>query len=79
MNSESIFEKVRDVFADVADLSPDEITLKSSLLDELDLSSLEVMSAISDLEGIFSVRISERVLRSFIYIEDIVNHLASVV
>lgn len=71
-------EILRQILAsldDVAEISPDEVTEDSVLMDDLDLSSMEILTVISQLEDAFGLRIPEKELRSFVTVGDLVDYL----
>ena len=70
-----IFEKVRAVFAEAADVDVEDITPESVIMEELDITSMEMMVAISALEKEFSIRIPEKKLRYFETIEDVADYI----
>ncbi len=59
MEIDMIIEELKRIIEDIADISADEINGDSSMIDDLDLSSLEIMSIISEVEKKFPVKISE--------------------
>lgn len=71
---ETILEIVRDCCEDI---DPESITLESSFMDDLDLSSLEIFSMISELEDEFDIKIPERDLKGFLTVGDAVRIIAS--
>ncbi len=66
------FEIVAEVIEDVADISRDEINMDSSLMDDLELSSLELMTIFSDISRKTSVQISNNDILKFETVADIV-------
>lgn len=77
MDKTVVFEKIRSILAEIADLSPEEITSERALMDDLDLSSMEIMTLIAGLEDEFDLRIPERELRNFVTVSDLVDYLAA--
>lgn len=77
MDKTVVFEKIRSILAEIADLSPEEITSERALMDDLDLSSMEIMTLIAGLEEEFDLRIPERELRNFVTVSDLVDYLAA--
>lgn len=77
MDKALIFDKLRAIMADVADLAPEDITPDRALMDDLDLSSMEIMTMIAELEDEFDLRIPERELRNFVTVSDLVDYLAA--
>jgi acyl carrier protein len=63
---------VAEVIEDVADISRDEINMDSSLMDDLELSSLELMTIFSDISRKTSVQISNNDILKFETVADIV-------
>ncbi len=74
---ENYLEEIVDILVDVADLDKDEIEEESLLIDDLDLSSLEIMSVVSKIEKTYSIKISENELLSVASVSDLVNLVAS--
>lgn len=74
---ENYFEEIVDILVDVADLDKDEIEGESLLIDDLDLSSLEIMSVVSKIEKNYSIKISEKELLSVATVNDLAKLVAS--
>lgn len=68
-----VFEKIANIIIDVADIEREDIEESSQLIDDLDLSSLEIMSIVSKVEKEFSIKISENKLLSISSVKDIVD------
>ena len=66
------FDIVAEVIEDVADISKDEINMDSSLMDDLELSSLELMTIFSDISRKTSIPISNKNILEFETVADIV-------
>lgn len=75
MDKQELFEKVRAVISDAADIEPEEIELHSLLMDDLELSSLEVLTIIAELEETLSVSVPENELMKILSVEDMVTLL----
>ncbi|SDB46256.1 acyl carrier protein [Pseudobutyrivibrio sp. YE44] len=73
---EAKLEKIQLIIEDVADIPVDEINVDSSFMDDLDLSSLEIMSIVSKIEKEFSVKLSEKELLSVETVADMVELIA---
>ena len=71
------FEKIVAIIGDVADIPEEDIQAESNLIDDLDLSSLEIMSIISKIEKSFSIKMSEKELLSIENIGDLVKYVDS--
>ena len=74
---ENYFEEIFDILVDVVDLDKDEIEGESLLIDDLDLSSLEIMSVVSKIEKNYSIKISEKELLSVATVNDLAKLVAS--
>ncbi|MBQ3796815.1 MAG: acyl carrier protein [Butyrivibrio sp.] len=72
------FEKIVDIIVDVADIAKEDISLDSNLIDDLDLSSLEIMSVISKIEKTFSIKLDEKKLLSIENIGDFVEYIDAI-
>jgi acyl carrier protein len=72
-----VFEKIRAITADVADIAPEQIFPESALMDDLDLSSMEIMTMLAEVEDAFALRIPERELRGFITMSDLVEYVVA--
>ena len=70
---EEVFEKIAKIIEDVADIPQDEIEETSSFMDDLDLSSLEIMSIVSKIEKEFSINVAEQELLKVETVSDMVK------
>lgn len=77
MGREEIMAQILAILEDVAEISPEEVDEDSVLMDDLDLSSMEILTMISDLEETFGLRIPEKDLRSFVTVGDVADYLAA--
>lgn len=75
MERAEIVSQILAILEDVAEISPDDVNENSVLMDELDLSSMEVLTVVADLEETFGLRIPEKELRNFVTISDIADYL----
>ena len=55
----------------------DEVTEDSVLMDDLDLSSMEILTIVADLEETFGIRIPEKELRGFVTVSDLADYLTA--
>lgn len=70
---ESKVQKIAEIIEDVTGISKDKIKAESSFLDDLDLSSLEILSIVAEIEKNYSVKISEQELLSIRTVEELAN------
>ena len=61
----------------MAEISPEDVNESSVLLDELDLSSMEILTNVADLEETCGLRIPEKELRNFVTISDLADYLVA--
>lgn len=75
MNRQEITDKIKDIIYQETEISTDEMTEDSYLIEDLDLSSLEVYRILSLLEAAFHIRIPTRESRFFSRISDITDYI----
>ena len=76
MTKESIFEKVREIIAKEASIDKEQVQPDSGMMSDIDLSSIEVLKLVAELEDEFSIRIPEKQLRSLVTVQDFVDFIA---
>ena len=69
------FEKVREVVIETINCSEDEVTMESSLVDDLGMDSLDAVELVMALEEAFGISIAEEKVAEFETIKDIVNYI----
>lgn len=70
-----MLEKVREILLNHTQASAGEIELNTELVKDLGLNSLDVVSLIIDFEDKFGIEISDRTIRDFVTVGDIVEYL----
>lgn len=75
MNRDELFNKIKEIIVDITEIDSAEISENSSLLDDLSLSSMEVLSVIADVEDAFSLKIPEKELRNFVTVSDLADYV----
>ena len=70
MTTNDILQRVIDLFATMAD-TDEEITEESELIDDLGISSMDVLFLISSLEEEFKIKVSEKEIRKMSTIGDV--------
>ncbi len=76
MQRAEIVSQILGILEDVAEIAPEDVNENSALMDDLDLSSMEILTIVADLEETFGLRIPEKELRSFVTISDLADYLA---
>lgn len=69
------FKQVQRIIAEQLEIAPDTITLESSLVDDLDADSLDVIELVMAFEEEFDIKIPDEALESIKTVGDIVNTL----
>jgi acyl carrier protein len=69
------FDRVRSIVVNHLGVDPRKVTLATSLIDDLEVDSLEQIELIMKLEDAFDVMISDRVAVIIITIQDAVNYV----
>lgn len=75
MQRAEIVSQILAILEDVAEISPEDVREDSVLMDDLDLSSMEILTIVADLEEMFGLRIPEKELRNFVTIGDVADYL----
>lgn len=76
MKRAEIISQILAILEDVAEVSPEDVNEDSVLMDDLDLSSMEILTIVADLEETFGLRIPEKELRNFVTMGDLADYLA---
>jgi acyl carrier protein len=74
--NDSIFNKVIEIIIDICDIDAEEIQYASSIIDDLNLSSIEIISVISELQRTYDVEFSEKEMMGIETVEDLVELIA---
>lgn len=72
---EEIIRRLKELIEEIADIPQDEIEEESALMDDLELSSLEVLSFIAAVEDAYKLKIPERSMRRFVTVEDVAEYV----
>lgn len=70
-----MLDKIRNILEDYVDIQKEQITLETNLLNDLGLSSLDVVNIIVAFEDEFEIEIPDRKLSEIITVGDIVRML----
>ena len=66
MERAEIISQILAILEDVAEVSPEDVNENSVLMDDLDLSSMEILTIVADLEETFGLRIPEKDRKSVV-------------
>ena len=72
-----VFERVQEIIAEKLDLDPEEITMESSLDDDLEADSLDVIEIITALEDEFNITFQQEDLLEMEKVSDLVSYIES--
>lgn len=72
---DEIYEKVKQIMAELFEIDPEEITPESKLVDDLDLDSIDAVEMIVQLQKLTGKRINPEQFQSVVTVEDVVNIL----
>lgn len=73
MERELIKQEVLKVIENVTDIAKEEIKEKDALMDDLDVSSLEVLTIIGDIEDVFDIKVEEKEMRNIVTVKDVID------
>ena len=73
MSEKQIFDKVAELIAVQMGISPDEITLKTRMLEDLKADSANVIMLVMDLENEFNISVDDDVLMGIKTVGDVVG------
>ena len=73
MERTEIVSQILAILEDVAEISPEDVNENSVLMDDLDLSSMDILTVAADLEETFGLRIPEKELRNFVTSSDLAD------
>ncbi|MBS6063340.1 acyl carrier protein [Criibacterium bergeronii] len=74
-----IFEKIVNIICINTGLSPESISLDSSIDEDLEIDSIDAFEILSEIEDEFSIEVDEDAMSSFKTIRDIVDYVENAV
>jgi len=75
MNTEDIFEKVKDIIIEQLGVAENSVTLESSFIDDLGADSLDIVELIMALEEEFDLEIPDAEAEKIVTINDVVEYI----
>lgn len=75
MNSEEIFEKVKEIIVEQLGTPEASITMESSFLDDLGADSLDIVELIMALEEAFDIEIPDADAEKVVTVGDVVDYI----
>jgi acyl carrier protein len=70
-------EEIIKIIAGVAEVPEESINLKTNLIADLDLESLDLVTLVSEIENKYQIEIPDKEIKKIQTVEDIVNFLSS--
>ena len=70
-----IFDKVREIIAEQLDVDPEEITLETDLMRDLEADSLDAVEIIVAIEEEYDIEVPDDMAEEFKVVENIVNFI----
>lgn len=74
-----MLEKVKELLEEALQINPDDITMKSELMGDLGINSLELADLVLSCEEKFDIEIKDEDIHKFVTVGDVVNYLSDVV
>ena len=72
---EEIFEKVKQIVAEVLNIEEEKITLESRFMEDLGAESLDIVTLLIEFEDKFDKKIPEEDAMKLISVNDVVNYI----
>ena len=76
MMRNELIEKMKQILKDEIDVG--EVRAEDSFLDDLEMSSVEIMELLAELETVLKIRIPERILSRVATVQDMCNEIAQI-
>lgn len=79
MVDKSILKKVIELFSTMTEVAAEEITEESELIDDLEISSMDVLFLISSLEEEFHISVPEKEIRKMVTVGDVARIIQTLI
>lgn len=79
MVDEFVLKRVINLFSAMTEVAADEITADSELIDDLGISSMDVLFLISSLEEEFKVKVMEKDIRKMVTVGDVAQTIEALI
>lgn len=74
-----VFEKVRELLSEQLEVSEDEITMDTHIVDDLGADSLDVVELITSLEEEYDIVITDEAIRELYTVREVVDFIERLV
>ena len=68
-----VFEKIREIIADQLDIAPEEITMETDLMKDLEADSLDAVEIIMAIENEYGIEVPDEQAEGFKLVSNIVS------
>ena len=75
MNSEEVFDKVKEIIVEQLGVAENTVTLESSFIDDLGADSLDIVELIMALEEEFDMEIPDSDAEKIVTVNDVVEYI----
>ena len=72
-----VFEKIREILCNQLDLDPENVTMESTLADDLGADSLDVVDLVMSIEDTFGVEFPDEEIENMKTVGDVVEFIES--
>lgn len=73
-----MLEKVIEILSEYTEISKDNINMESGLVNDLGLSSLDVINVVVAFEDEFEIEIPDQIIKELVTVGDVVKYLETV-
>ena len=70
-----VFEKVREILCDQLDIEEDQVTMESSIVDDLGADSLDIVDLVMSIEDEFDLEFPDEAVENVKTVGDVVKYL----
>lgn len=74
-----VFEKLREILASQLDISEDQITMDTNIMDDLGADSLDVVEMIMALEDEFNIVITDETVRELYTVREVTEFIEKLI
>ena len=75
MNTEEIFEKIKEIIVDQLGVAEASVTMEASFIDDLGADSLDIVELVMALEEEFDMEIPDRDAEKVVTVQDVVDYI----
>ena len=75
MNTEEIFEKIKEIIVDQLGVAEASVTMEASFIDDLGADSLDIVELVMALEEEFDIEIPDTDAEKVVTVQDVVDYI----